>query len=78
MCIALVFTAGLGLPSTSQPPIYFGFDPLESVPESVSLLGCVFYVTDYDKYSQGDMADMLSTWKMVSTWQMASTTTVLW
>ena len=63
------FSPHAHMPAPLPPPAprYYGHDPMETVPESVCLLGCVFYITDYDKYmTGGELKDMLSTWKLVS------------
>ncbi|ELU01586.1 hypothetical protein CAPTEDRAFT_224833 [Capitella teleta] len=40
-----------GYQAKTQPdvPMYYGHDPSETVPEDLCLLGCVFYITDYQK-----------------------------
>lgn len=38
-----------GVGGGSEPRVYYAHDPAEHVPEDVCLLGCVFYITDYQK-----------------------------
>ncbi|XP_064634696.1 PAX-interacting protein 1-like [Lineus longissimus] len=54
---------GRGLQQAVQEPpiIYYGHEPSETVPPDLCLLGCVFYITDYQKYLDN---------KQIETWQM--------
>lgn len=42
--------------------MHYGHDPSEHIPEDACLLGCVFYIADYQKYLD---APTIDTWKQV-------------
>ena len=46
----------------SESNIYYGHDPCEHVPEDVCLLGCIFYIADYQKYLEHTTLDV---WRQV-------------
>ncbi|KAI0226634.1 PAX-interacting protein 1 [Lamellibrachia satsuma] len=48
--------------ATGDIPMYFAHDPTETIPSDLCLLGCVFYIADYQKYLE---ASLLNTWKQV-------------
>ncbi|KAK2181918.1 hypothetical protein NP493_376g01031 [Ridgeia piscesae] len=51
------------LPSAAgDMPMYFAHDPTETIPSDLCLLGCVFYIADYQKYLE---SSLLNTWKQV-------------
>ncbi|KAK3581462.1 hypothetical protein CHS0354_031786 [Potamilus streckersoni] len=49
-------------PETPAPPVYCGHDQSDSVPPDICLLGCVFYITDYQKIVG---PEQIAIWKQV-------------